>query len=259
MAKKKILVTGGAGFVGSHVMQLHPDADCIDIKNWRQDIREPLPKKDYTHIYHLAALRSVPKGEMYPDYFIETNCWGTMNLARTYPKARIINISSSAAEAHTSVYGWTKYCTEQIKHPNWLNVRLYNVFGEDQPLESGAIVPAIFDCILNKKELTLYGDGKQTRDFSYVGDVVETLCCLMFSKLTGLEHICEIAPITVDSLINQCVSISGITLHLNRLKKLRQGDVLHSPEPDNSFFMGTYGRKEGLRRTWEWWKKSHSM
>src|SRR3990167_2782658 len=113
----RVLVTGDMGFIGSHLTEALKDHEIIglDLKNG-SDIRFcQLPNpKTVTHIFHLAAKRSVPNGELKPEEFISTNCWGTTRILRQYPDARIINISSSAAEEAKSVYGATKNFAEHI-------------------------------------------------------------------------------------------------------------------------------------------------
>ena len=202
----RTLITGALGFIGSHLYALLPEAKGWDVKDaWNQDIRTNLPQESFTHIFHLAAKRSVPLGEQEPFQFISTNCWGTLNILRTYPNARILNISSSAAAQAKSVYGATKKFAECVgyQHPNCLNVRLYNVFGERQEVESGAVVPHFITSKLTKKPVTIYGEGWQTRDFTYVGDVVLELKRLMFeTEEVGLVHVGYHAPVSVQDLLS---------------------------------------------------------
>jgi len=252
MGKHKILITGHLGFIGKYLHSLVPNAYGIDIKDGSGDIRKRIYPKDYTHIFHLAALRSVPKGELYPKQFLETNCWGTINFARTFPNARILNISSSAAVEHSGVYGLSKFFTENIKHSNWLNCRLYNVFGYGQPLESGAIVPKIIHCLKTGTYFDLYGTGEQTRDFTYVRDVILTLKRLMFDKkqLTGLVDVAYQEPISVNSFLELWMTMTSKHLTIVQAPE-RKGDVLHSPDPVNPVCSQRYGRLRGIYETWK--------
>lgn len=245
----KALITGGAGFIGSHLHNIIPDAEVLDHVDGGPDIKFNLWDESYTHIFHLAALKSVPLGERLPREFIDTNCWGTLNLMRSFPKARIINISSSAANDVKSVYGATKAFSEHMghMHPNWLNVRLYNVFGPGQPLVSGAVVPALLEAKKAKKRPIIYGDGEQCRDFTYVLDVVEELKWLMFeTDLTGLRHAGYGTSMSVNELANIIFEHKVKPVY----KKKRSYEITNSRAPYPMTNM-KYGRRNGLQRTME--------
>lgn len=250
MESPKILITGHLGFIGTHLHNLIPEAEGVDIKEG-DDICEELPDTKYTHVFHLAASKSVAKGEIQARGYIINNCWGTVNLLKKYPDARFINVSSSAANECKSVYGMTKYFSELAgnNHKNCLNVRLYNVFGEGQTQEHGAVVPAFINASLCDTKPYIYGDGSQSRDFTYVGDVVHELRRLMFAtKDTGLSHVGYGNSMTVLDL---CHRICGQNAEIDFLQK-RSFDIEFSCAM--SPMMMTYGREEGLKRTIEWWK-----
>lgn len=240
----KILITGHLGFIGSHLSEII-EADGFDIKAG-QDIRKELPDKNYTHIFHLAAKRSVPLGEKIPEEFISTNCWGTVNILKKYPNARIINISSSTAGHVQSIYGATKAFAEKVGdfHSNCLSVRLYNVFGERQPLSSGAIIPRILYWKMNGIKPRIFGDGNQTRDFTYVKDVCYELKRLMFdTERTGLGHVGYSQSITVNELLDR---MYGKFPDVEYLPK-RAFEVERSSCPVEMEVVH-YGRDEGLIR-----------
>jgi len=247
---RKVLITGHKGFIGSHLKKLIPDAKGMDLWDG-DDILMHLPKKKFTHVFHLAASRSVPIGEKYPKNFIDNNCWGTCRIMRAYPDARIINISSSSVNDVKSIYGATKAFGELMgnMHKNWLNVRLYNVFGEGQPFESGAVVPSFIKSKLKPLEVPVVnGDGKQKRDFTYVGDVVLNLRDLMFkSKKTGTIHL---GYRTQMSVIELLIRICGNVAYIQ--KPARSFDIRNSKSP--SLMKVYYGREKGLRRTIEWYE-----
>src|SRR3990167_4047972 len=188
----KILITGDKGFIGAHLTNYFNykgvKYEGLDLKDGK-DVCDVEPS-DISHIFHLAASKSVPLSMKRPEEFIHNNCLGTVKLMQAFPKARILNISSSSANEVKSIYGATKLFGEQIGnfHKNWLNARLYNVFGEGQP--EGAVVSNFIKCRLNSTRPIIFGDGSQERDMTYVGDVVNELVGLMFDTWkTGLTHV----------------------------------------------------------------------
>lgn len=252
----KILVTGNRGFIGSHLcnLLLKHGYDGIDLVEGN-DICNKLPDVPYTHVFHLAASKSVPKGEANPQEFIHNNCWGTANILRSYPNARIINVSSSSANNVRSVYGATKAFGETLGnlHKNCLNVRLYNVFGEGQPVLSGAVVPQFCMAKLSNKSVIVYGDGHQMRDFTYVGDVVHELYRLMFSTMeTGTYHLGCANPIRVIELL-ELICGAGYPVEW-RPKRDFEIEYSASTTPMNM----TIGREEGLKRTIKWYEDEYT-
>ena len=250
----KVLITGGKGFIGTNLRQLYPDADTFDLQDG-QDICGKLPDKPYTHIFHLAAKHNIPLCEIEAEECIRVNCWGTLNLIRTYPNARILVAASSSANEIKSVYGASKAFIETIAplHKNYLAVKLYNVFGEHQKLEGGAVTPKLINCMLRKLPLTINGDGTQFRDFTYVGDVVLNLSTLMNSDQRGLVHVGHGEPIMLNHYIDL---IYGHTPEIEYLPK-KDVDILWSKAPNPC--LKSFGREEGMKRTIEWFKKEYSL
>ena len=246
----KILITGATGFIGQHLVKLLPDSDVFDL-SYGDDVCEELPDEDYTHVIHLAAKKSVWLGELEPRDFVYVNCWGTLNIALSYPNARVLNISSSSVNDVRSVYGLTKQFSESIGqiHKNWLNVRLYNVFGEGQSFESRAIVPSLVSSSLNGHRPTIFGDGEQERDFTYVGDVVLNLVDLLESEKTGVFHLGYGDSSSVNDLISQICPDKK-----PKYEKAKGYDIRNSKSPEAMPII-RYGRLEGLKRTIEWYER----
>jgi UDP-glucose 4-epimerase len=252
--QNKILITGGSGFIGTALREICPGAVNADIQVG-VDILKNLPDEEFTHVFHVAALRSIPDGEANPEAFIRTNCLGTHLVLKKYPNARVINISSSSVNNVQSVYGATKLFGEAIarRHPNCLSVRLYNVFGEGQPLSSGAVVPSFIRALLRNESPVIYGDGKTMRDMTYVRDVVYNLYDLMFlSEKTGLLHLGYGEPVSINQL-------AELIFHPNKVTPTylpgRDCDLKYSKSPVKMNHV--YGRLEGLKRTINWYRKTY--
>lgn len=250
----RVLITGSKGFIAKHLLWLYPDADTLDNVDG-QDICSKLPDKDYDQIFHLAAKHHIPTCEKEAEECIKVNCWGTLNLARTYPNARILVMSSSSANEARSVYALSKKFTELLAdyHKNYLAVRLYNVFGEYQLLENHAVTPKLIYHYLTKKPLTINGDGCQARDFTYVGDVVENLKLLMNSDQKGLTHLGYGETI----LLNHYIEMIYGDMPEVETTDANPLDILRSESPIRC--RQFYGRKEGIKRTIEWFKKAYSL
>ena len=161
------LITGNLGMIGSRLFK-KIKAVGIDIKDGHNLITTELPK-DIDVIYHLAAQSSVEASWHDPVYDMD-NLRMTARIVKEYPKARIIYTTSSATK-ETSPYGFSKWASgEYIKnfHKNYVICILPNVYGE----KGGRSVVDIFK---ENDEVTIYGDGSQTRSYIHVEDIVEAL------------------------------------------------------------------------------------
>lgn len=219
----RYLVTGGAGFIGSHIAEAlvkkreevvvfdnfctgkieNIKAFIKKIKLVRGDLRNfPEVKKavkGVDYVLHQAALRSVPKSVGDPATYTEVNVNGTLNLLLACNEAkvkRLVYASSSSVygDAKTfpeketfspkpiSPYATTKLCGEyylylfsQIYGLETVSLRYFNVFGPRQSLESqyAVVVPKFITCLLKGEHPPINGDGYQSRDFTYIDNVVE--------------------------------------------------------------------------------------
>ena len=253
MNYQSVLVTGGSGFIGNHLLKKMPGATNIDMKEG-QNICDELPDINFQYVFHLAASKSVAQSEADPQRFILNNCWGTTNVLRKYKNARVINVSSSSANQVRSVYGATKAFGEMIgdMHGNCINARLYNVFGEGQLPESGAVVPTFISHVLDGKSPPIYGSGIQERDFTYVGDVVDYLHYLMFSTFKiGLVHVGYSDSISVLQLLQVICNLVGKTVMPEFLPR-RAFEIENSKAPYE--VMSGIGRLSGLKLTVKWFQ-----
>lgn len=230
---KKYLVTGGAGFIGSHICErivkdggiarildnfssgkkeniAHlPSARLEVLKGDIRDksaCRKAVSGVDY--VLHQAALRSVPKSFNCPEDYNEVNISGTLNLLQASVKAKA---GSFVFASSSSVYGNTDYFPEKENFSpgpispyalsklageyyckiftkfyglKTFSLRYFNVFGPRQALDDdyAVVIPKFITCIINGSHPPVHGDGKQTRDFTYVGNVVDANILAAHSK-----------------------------------------------------------------------------
>ena len=244
----KILVTGGAGFIGSHLVkaldaQGH-EVFVVDnlssgkrenvpshIKLIEGDIRimdqhKNLPNK-VDAIFHLAAQIDVRHSVTDPLFDASVNVQGTISVLEYAIKSgaqRIIFSSSGGAiygstdiipthervnPASSSPYGIAKFAAEEyvklysrLHNLHYVVLRYSNVYGPGQSgsLESGVI--AIFsELAFNQKPLTVFGDGEQTRDFVYVGDVVRANLAALATQVQDTFNICTGEETTINQLV----------------------------------------------------------
>ncbi|MCM8799524.1 MAG: SDR family oxidoreductase [Candidatus Omnitrophica bacterium] len=307
MKKLKVLVTGGAGFIGSHLVEylLKRDykvrvldnfssgkeenlKDLInDIELIRGDIRDKgiciKVTKNIDYVFHQAALRSVPKSLDNPSEYNEVNIQGTLNLleASLENKIRCFIFASSSAiygEAKRfpqkeidpacpiSPYALTKlvgeyYCRIFSKSYGLktISLRYFNVFGPKQALddEYAAVIPKFIHCLLNNKPYPVYGTGRQSRDFTYIENVVRAN--LLAIKMIDRYNAGEIFNIGTGRSYTILELIKFLNIILNKeikptfLEK-RPGDVFKT-QADISLakrklcFLPKVSFLEGLKRT----------
>jgi len=223
MSKQTYLVTGGAGFIGSHLAErLVRDGHRVrvlddfssgkesnlesfrsEIDVLRGDIRDGAIVNAATRgvdiVFHEAALGSVPRSVADPLTTHEVNMTGTLNVllaARDASVKRVVYASSSSVYGETPVLPKKEDMTPQPLSPYALSklvgehyasvfkhvygfeivaLRYFNIFGPRQDPESqyAAVIPRFITALLEGKPPVVYGDGLQSRDFTYVDNVVE--------------------------------------------------------------------------------------
>ncbi len=309
----KVLVTGGAGFIGSHIVEallkqgyslrvldnfssgkeanLAPVIDKIELI--RGDIRDKdtcfQASQGIDSVLHQAALRSVPKSLLYPGDYNEVNIQGTLNMLEAARENRIKSFvfassSSIYGEARrfpekeddpvspVSPYALTKltgeyYC--RIFYENYglhtVSLRYFNVFGPRQALddEYAVVIPKFITCLLKNESPPIYGTGRQSRDFTYISNVVEANILAM-RKANSLKG--EVFNIAAgrDYTILELVKI------LNKLKHKDLKAVFLPKRPGDVFktqasltgakkilgFQPKINFVEGLKLTLEWFEKN---
>lgn len=228
----RVMVTGGAGFIGSHIcdriLDLNHEVVCYDnlITGFRKNIEHLIDLDGFkfiegdirdqerieeslegcTHICHQAALGSVPRSIENPTRTNEINISGSLNILSSSEKfsiKRFVFASSSSVygdnldmpkmEGKTgnvlSPYAVTKSTFEdyarvfhQIHGTETIGLRYFNVFGPRQSPEGAyaAVIPLFMKAIFEGKSPTIFGDGEQTRDFTYVQNAVDANILALF-------------------------------------------------------------------------------
>ena len=306
---KKIVVTGGAGFIGSHLADAccslpdHPQVVVLDNLrtgrqsnlerlrhhsnlNWVQgSVTDPTAVDEVCRgadcIFHLAAMVSVPESLLNPLECVDINVNGTLHLleaARRHGIKKVV-LSSSAAiygddpelpkherlrPAPQTPYGITKldgeYYLEMARQQygiSTVSLRYFNVYGpyQDPKSQYAAAVPIFLERALQHKAISIYGDGLQTRDFVFVGDVVAAnLWVAQREELHGVYNVATGTTVTILELAKTIQAMVGSNSEIKHLAP-RPGDIRASWS-DPSKLMATgfragYDLKNGLQRTIE--------
>ncbi len=312
--KYRWLVTGGAGFIGSHIVErllkeghfvrVLDDfssgkrgnidfAYSVNIGNFELiegDIRdfdtclEACSGIDY--VLHQAALRSVPKSMEMPHEYNAVNIDGSLNILEAALKSsvkRVVLASSSSVYGETtkfpeketdmplliSPYALSKLAAEyysRVFSENYgletVNLRYFNVFGPRQSLddEYAVVIPKFITCMLNNEQPPIYGNGMQSRDFTYIDNVVEAniLAATTPGIKCGIFNVANGKDSTVLQLVNYLNKIIGKNIE-PRFLDPRPGDVLKT-HADISKIKSKLGYKpnmdfeSGLKKTVEWFE-----
>lgn len=309
----RVLVTGGAGFIGSHIGQaLVAQGDEVRVLDdlstgYRRNL-DAIGKVDFhegsvcdldavrravdgcDYVFHEAALASVPRSVKDPVASNAANVGGTLNVlvaARDAGVKRLVYAASSSAYGDSEVlpkvetmtpapkspYAITKlsgeqYCSvfAQVYGMQTLSIRYFNVFGPRQDPKGAyaAVIPLFVDALLDGRRATIHGDGEQSRDFTYIDNVVAAnLAALSAPKLNGeVANVALGGRITLNELYTWISEILGIEREPEYTEP-RVGDVKHS-QADITLAQSLLGYstkvsvREGLERTVEWYKGARS-
>ncbi len=301
-----VLVTGGAGFIGSHLVErlLRIGHDVRVLDNFSTGHRANLAGFDvdivegdiqsYERVHnavrgcdavlHQAALPSVPRSIADPLTSHATNATGTLNVllaARDENVRRLVFASSSSvygaveglpkretmATMPISPYGTAKlaaesYCRSfhEVYGLETVALRYFNVFGprQDPQSEYAAVIPKFIAAYAAGRAPTIYGDGAQSRDFTYVDNVVDAnLLALDASAVSGrVFNVACGEQITLNGLSDELRAQMGVDVEPLH-GAARPGDILHSLADvrrarDELGYEPRIGFSEGLRRTIEY-------
>ena len=307
----KSLVTGGAGFIGSHLVDrlikeghrvvvidnlstgkkenLNPKAKFykIDICSYR--ISQIFKKEKPEVVFHYAAQIDVRKSVKDPVEDAKINILGTLNILENckkynirkvifastggaiYGDADIVPTPETYPELPLSPYGIAKLTIE--KHLSYyykvfglpyVSLRLANVYGPRQNSKGEAGVVAIFcDKMLSKKQPIINGDGKQTRDFVFVDDVVEANISALKKDKVGIFNIGTARETDVNTLFkklreltdSKCAKIHGPTLPGEQ----KRSCLDYSEAKRELGWQPKYSLDKGLKKTVEWFRNKSSF
>jgi UDP-glucuronate decarboxylase len=256
---KRVVVTGGAGFIGSNLCERLINAGnhviCIDnlytgcMRNINHlldhahfefinhDIIEPIiiePKID--QIYNMACPASPPKYQKDPVYTLKVNFQGVMNLLELAKSHKATLLQSSTSEIYgepeispqhenyrgnvntigiRSCYDEGKRVAETLMmdyhHKYGVDiriVRIFNTYGPKMDKDDGRVVSNFINQALNNQDITLYGDGSQTRSFCYIDDQIDGLIKLMNSDYIYPINIGNPYELTVKELANMIIPLT---------------------------------------------------
>ncbi|EEB74720.1 SDR family oxidoreductase [Thermococcus sp. AM4] len=305
MRNKLIVVTGGAGFIGSHIAwELVKDNDVIVIDNLYTGKPENVPPgaklvkadiRDYSaiaelisqadYVFHEAAQVSVVESIRDPVFTEEVNVLGTLNIIRALLEGhgKLIFASSAAVYGDNpnlplketerprplSPYGVTKATAEEylrVYHELYglpvVALRYFNVFGPRQSFNQYAGVISIFiNRALAGEPLVIFGDGKQTRDFIYVKDVVRANLLVAESRKANgrVFNVATGRQTSILELAMKIIEITGTTSSII-FDKPRPGDIRHSladiSEIRKLGFEPEFSLEEGLKKTVEFFRET---
>ena len=271
----RILITGGAGFIGSHLTGLlssetvtilddlsagrleniPDDANfvCCDVKS--PLARDVVKNGHFDAIVHLAAQTMVPASMEDPKKDMKDNIEGTVNIleaARKYGVKRIIFSSSAAVYGDiapeclpvreteplrpVSFYGLSKMtCENYIRlyqkayGLSYVIFRFANVYGERQGNGGeGGVVSIFARQLAEGKSPTVYGNGQQTRDFIYAGDIANGIRKALFSETANIT--CNLSTgreVTVKDAADRLLRLSGLSKPICHAAA-REGDIFRS-------------------------------
>jgi UDP-glucuronate decarboxylase len=260
MLRKKILVTGGAGFVGSHLIDrlLKDGHEVICVDNYftgqkqnivhlmgnpyfeyiRHDITMPF-FIEVDEIYNLACPASPIHYQLNPIKTVKTSVAGAINMLGLAKRidAKILQSSTSEVYGDPKVHPqredyWghvnpigTRSCYDEGKRVaetlffnyHWQNkvrikvIRIFNTYGPRMHPHDGRVVSNFIVQALQGKDITIYGDGTQTRSFQYVDDLVEGMVRMMDTKddFTGPVNVGNPHEFTIKELAEQVIELTG--------------------------------------------------
>ena len=311
MKKAKVLVTGGAGFIGSHVadeaLALGMDVVVLDdlsggftenvnrkatfVKGSINDerlIKSLFARHKFTYVYHLAAYAAEGLSHFIKKFNYENNLIGSVNLINASVNNEVkcfIFTSSIAVYGKNQLpmredmiplpedsYGIAKLSVEmelkasrELFGLDYVIFRPHNVYGERQNLgdKYRNVLGIFMNQIMQQKPLSIFGDGKQTRAFTYVGDVAPVIAKapLVNKAYGGIFNIGADKAYTVNQLtkeVGKSMGITPIVKHFPARKEVKHAYSDHHKIREVFGYTSRYSLSEGIHRMAEWAKKAGS-
>lgn len=303
----EILITGGAGFIGSHILaqlQGRRDMDVVVFDNLSSGSKEHVPAgmelvegdvcdeaavdalfadHHFDAVVHLAAQTMVPFSVDHPVEDCQINLEGVLHVleaCRTHGTGHILFSSSAAVYGDnlhiplketerlvpTSPYGITKMTTEhylRVYHELYgmdaTVFRFANVYGERQGEKGEGGVVSIFCKLLSQRQgITVFGDGNQTRDFVYAGDIAQAIIRALPLKGYHTMNVSTGQETSINDLIRSFEKAVGYTVPVQYTAP-RTGDILRSVLSNEALkrdlgFVPEMDLEEGIRRTYDWYR-----
>lgn len=303
----EILITGGAGFIGSHILaqlQGRRDMDVVVFDNLSSGSKEHVPAgmelvegdvcdeaavdalfadHHFDAVIHLAAQTMVPTSVEQPVLDCQINLEGVLHVleaCRIHGTGHILFSSSAAVYGDnlhiplketerlvpTSPYGITKMATEhylRVYHELYgmdaTVFRFANVYGERQGEKGEGGVVSIFCKLLSQRQgITVFGDGNQTRDFVYAGDIAQAIIRALPLKGCHTMNVSTGQETSINDLIRSFEKAVGYTVPVQYTAP-RTGDILRSVLSNEALkrdlgFVPEMDLEEGIRRTYNWYR-----
>ncbi len=304
---KKILIAGGAGFIGSHLCDYYVargcEVWCLDnlITGSEENIKELLKRKDFrfikedvihldveklpgdfNYIFHLASPASPPDYFKNPLETLRVNSIGTENLLKLALRCNARFLFSSTSEVYgdplmpvqseeywgnvnpvgpRAVYDEGKRYGEAIVMTYYRKatvdtriIRIFNTYGPRMRLNDGRVIPNFIYQVLTDRPMTVYGDGKQTRSFCYINDLIDGIVRMMDIKDYHLPvNLGNPGEFTVLQLAEIIQNIIGKKVKIEFLPALEDDPKRRNPDISKARKLINWKPKvqleEGLKKT----------